>query len=261
MNVIRLVHWKREESEIRAEELRDLGYSVSCDAFDRDALSKMKDSLPAAVVIDLSRMPSQGRDVALAIRMSKPLRRVPLVFAEGDPEKVARIKELLSDAVYTDWKNIRGALKKAIAHPPRHPVVPKTVFDPYSGTPLVKKLGIKAGSVVALIDAPEDFMQILGDLPEDVVLRKSVTSRTDLTIWFIKSRRTLERRIGRMTAQAEKGGLWIAWPKKASGVATDLSQPIVRQVGLAAGLVDFKVCSIDATWTGLKFSLSRSKKE
>lgn len=261
MKFIHLVHWGREEAEERAKQLLDAGYDVSSEVFDRDALRRMKDNLPAAVVIDLSRMPSQGRDVALAIRMSKQLRRVPLVFAEGDPKKVARIKELLSDAAYTDWNNIRGTLKKAISHPPLNPVVPKTVFDPYSGTPLVKKLGIKAGSVVALIEAPEDFKEILDDLPGDVVLRKSVTSRADLTIWFIKSRRTLERQIGRMTAQAKKGGLWIAWPKKSSGVETDLSQPIVRKIAMAAGLVDFKACSIDATWTGLRFSLSQSTKE
>ena len=257
MNIIRLVHWTREESEIRARELRDLGYKVSSDAFDRDSLLRMREDPPRAVVIDLSRAPSQGRDVAMAIRMSKPLRMVPLVFVEGDPEKVASIKDILPDAVYTDWRNIRGALKKALSHPPLEPVVPRTVFDPYSGVPLAKKLGIKAGFVVALINAPEDFGQTLGHLPENVILRKSVTSRASLTIWFIRSRRTLERQIGRMKDQAEKGGLWIAWPKKASRVATDLSQPVVRQVGLAAGLVDFKVCSIDATWTGLRFSQRR----
>ncbi len=259
MTSIRLVHWTREESEIRASELRDLGYSVSSEAFDRDSLLRMREDPPRAVVIDLSRAPSQGRDVALAIRMSKPLRRVPLVFVEGDPEKVARIKDILPDAVYTDWKNICGALKKALSHPPLKPVVPRSVFEPYSRTPLAKKLGIRAGFVVALIGAPEDFRQTLGHLPENVILRKSVTSRAGLTIWFIRSRRILERRIGRMKVQAEKGGLWIAWPKKTSGVATDLSQAVVREVGLASGLVDFKVCSIDEVWTGLRFSLRRLK--
>jgi hypothetical protein len=253
--MIYLIHWTRKESENRAKELRDLGYRVSSDAFDRDSLLRMRKDPPRAVVIDLSRAPSQGRDVALAIRISKPLRRVPLVFVEGDPEKVARIKDILPDAVYTDWKNIRESLKMALSHPPLKPVVPRTVFDPYSGTPLTKKLGIKAGSIVALIEAPEDFRQTLGHLPENVVLHKSAKGQADLTIWFIRSRRTLERRIGRMKNQAEKGGLWIAWPKKASGVATDLSQSVVRKVGLASGLVDFKVCSIDAVWTGLRFSL------
>ena len=257
MNVIRLIHWKKEGSGIRADKLRDLGYEVSSDTFDRDSLSRMKENPPHAIVIDLSRAPSQGRDVALAIRMAKPLRRVPLVFVDGEPEKVARIKDVLPDAFYSDWKNIQEALKKALSYPPLRPVVPKTIFEPYSGTPLAKKLGIKAGSVVALIDAPKDFIQILDNLPEDVILLKSATSRADLTIWFIKSRRILERQISRMTTQAEKGGLWMAWPKKASGVKTDLSQPVVRKVGLAAGLVDFKVCSIDATWTGLRFSLRR----
>lgn len=222
-------------------------------------MRKMRDNPPAAIVIDLSRMPSQGRDVALALRMSKPLRPVPLVFVEGDPEKIARIKGLLPDAVYTDWKDIRGSLEMAISYPPQNPVVPRTIFDSYAEIPLIKKLGIKAGFVVVLINASEDFMQTLGRLPDDVVIRKSLTSRADLTIWFITSRGTIERRIGRMTAQAEKGGLWIAWPKKASGLATDLSQSVVREVGLAAGLVDFKVCSIDATWTGLRFSLRQPR--
>ncbi len=261
MNDIRLIHWKRQEAEERAKRLQVLGYDVISEAFDRDALRKMKDNPPAAVVIDLSRMPSHGRDVALAIRMSKPLRQVPLVFVEGDPEKVSRIKELLPDATHTDWRNIKSSLKEAILHPLQDPVVPSTVFDPYSGTPLAKKLGIKADSIVALVNAPKNFKETLGKLPKGVVFRKSATGRADLTIWFITSRSTLESRICQMTGQAKKGGLWIVWPKKAPGVETDLSQPVVRQVGLAAGLVDFKVCSIDATWTGLRFSLSQPKKE
>lgn len=103
------------------------------------------------------RLPSHGRDVALGIRKFKSTRYVPLVFVEGDPEKVKHIKELLPDAVYTTWSQIQGALKRAIAHPTKDPVVPRTALDGYSGTPLPKKLGIKAHSVVCLIDAPKSF--------------------------------------------------------------------------------------------------------
>ena len=175
------------------------------------------------------------------------------------PEKVTRIKRHLPDAVYTSWSRIRSALKRAIAHPPARPVVPKSLLEGYSGTPLPKKLGISADSVVALIGAPTGFEQLLSDLPDGVVLRRGARGRSDLTVWFTKSRRDLERRVAHLGSVAGSGGLWIAWPKKSSGVATDLSQVVVRKVGMASGLVDYKVCSIDATWTGLRFTRRKSK--
>ena len=81
----------------------------------------------------------------------------------------------------------------------------------------------------------------------------------DLALWFVRSNRDLESAIGRMSAAVPGGGIWIIWPKKASGILTDVSEPVVRQAGLAHGLVDFKVCAVDATWSGLKFSRRRSK--
>ncbi len=138
-------------------------------------------------------------------------------------------------------------------------MVPKSVFDVYSSTPLPKKLGIKARSVVALVGAPEGFEETLGELPEGVVLREQPHGQPDLTLWFTKSRKDLEHGIEQMGALADKGGLWIAWPKKSSGVTSDLSQNVVREVGLAAGLVDYKICSIDQTWSALRFTRRESK--
>jgi hypothetical protein len=129
----------------------------------------------------------------------------------------------------------------------------------YAGAPLVKKLGIKEDAVVALIGAPPGFPQTLGKLPDGVVLRPRAAGRCDLALWFVKSEKELKRRIERMTALAEKGGLWIVWPKKTSRVTSDLTQAVVRKIGLAAGLVDFKVCSVDATWTGLRFTRRRRR--
>ena len=125
-------------------------------------------------------------------------------------------------------------------------------MDGYSGTPLPRKLGIKKGCVVALVGAPAGFEKTLGRLPERAPLRRQARGRCDLILWFPKSFRDLERRIGTLGRKAE--ALWVAWPKKASGVESDLSQTVVRKTGLAAGLVDYKVCSIDATWTGLRFT-------
>ncbi|NNG17367.1 MAG: DUF3052 domain-containing protein [Gemmatimonadales bacterium] len=130
----------------------------------------------------------------------------------------------------------------------------KSALAGYSGTPLPKKLGIKAGYVVALVGAPQGFEKTLGRLPDDVQLRKQARGKPDLVVWFARSRKELESRVKRMGALAGVGGLWIAWPKKASGLATDLSQSDVRKVGLASGLVDYKVAAIDETWSGLKFA-------
>ncbi len=126
----------------------------------------------------------------------------------------------------------------------------------YSGTPLVKKLGIKPGMRVALVAAPPDFRRLLVDLPDDVRLSDRATVSPDLAVWFVTSRRDLHRDV---EARAVRLGhaLWIAWPKRASGVATDLTEDIVRGAGLGQGLVDYKVCAIDQTWSGLKFARRR----
>jgi len=127
----------------------------------------------------------------------------------------------------------------------------------YSGTPLPRKLGIKEGSVTALVGAPPDFVATLGGLPPGARLSRSGRGRRDLTIWFVRSAAALRRAIPKMVHASRSGGVWIAWPKKASGVSTDLAEDVVRHYGLAAGLVDHKVCAIDATWSGLRFALRR----
>jgi hypothetical protein len=123
----------------------------------------------------------------------------------------------------------------------------------YSGTPLVKKLGIKPGSRVALLNAPAGFRRELVGLPADVRVVSRAVGSPDLVIWFVGSQRDLHRRI-MATAGYMGSGLWIAWPKRASAVATDLSEDAVRTAGLTHGLVDYKVCAINLTWSGLKFA-------
>ncbi|MBM3269871.1 MAG: YdeI/OmpD-associated family protein [Candidatus Sericytochromatia bacterium] len=133
----------------------------------------------------------------------------------------------------------------------------------YSGTPLVKKLGIKNGSRVGLCEAPDDFPGSLADLPEGVVpetLHRPAGGRVfDVILLFVRERAALARRFGAAAAALKAdGGLWVAWPKRSSGVATDLTEDRVRDVALAAGLVDNKVCAIDATWSGLRCVYRRS---
>jgi hypothetical protein len=123
-----------------------------------------------------------------------------------------------------------------------------------SATPLVSKLGIKPDARLGLIGAPADFERALGALPPGVAIRRRATGSLDVIVAFCVQRAELEQRLPRLRAAlTPAGGLWIAWPKRTSGVATDLSDGVVREVGLAAGLVDNKVCAIDATWSGLRF--------
>ncbi len=254
-----MIHWKIAEVAERAEILLAAGYDVLYEAFDTASFKEMRENPPDAVIIDLARLPSHGRDVGLGIRQYKDTRHVPLVFAEGDPVKIERIQKLLPDAVYTTWDQILEALKGAIAHPPQNPVVPSSTLAGYEGAPLPKKLGIKSCAVVYLINAPKDFERSIAELPEGVTFVRNVPKQNDLVIWFVRSKKELSERINQVKQPVGKGGLWIVWPKKSSGVVSDLSQQSVRERGLAAGLVDYKVCSIDVTWSGLRFTHRKAK--
>ena len=124
----------------------------------------------------------------------------------------------------------------------------------YSGTPLVKKLGIKEGFRVAMVGAPDGFRGELEKLPSGVSFVTSVQGQLDFVLFFAKTRSELTRNFSKLAAKLKPAGmLWIAWPKKASGVATDLSDGVVREIGLDGGLVDVKVCAVNEIWSGLKF--------
>jgi hypothetical protein len=124
----------------------------------------------------------------------------------------------------------------------------------YSGTPLARKLGIKPEALLGLFGAPDGFDEVLGELPPGVTVRRRARGRFDVIVAFCTRRAELERRLPAWRAALdEAGGLWVAWPKRSSGMTTDLGDGPVRAAGLAAGLVDNKVCAIDETWSGLRF--------
>jgi hypothetical protein len=128
----------------------------------------------------------------------------------------------------------------------------------YSGTPLVKKLGYRSGFVAAHLDAPPEFAPLLHDLPDGVVIRTSLRGHVDLAVCFVTARRRLVARLAPLRrAIAPDGMAWVAWPKRSAGVATDVTEDVVRELALPTGLVDVKVCAIDATWSGLKLVIRK----
>ncbi|MBI5764110.1 MAG: DUF3052 family protein [Planctomycetes bacterium] len=137
-------------------------------------------------------------------------------------------------------------------------VVPKSTSG-YSGTPLPKKLGVDKAETVALLDAPKGFETQIAAGNSRTEIRRGARGTADLVIWFVKTEAKFRAGLKKAKqTMADGGGLWIAWPKKASGVVSDLSEGVIRTAALANGIVDYKVCAIDATWSGLKFA--RSKK-
>ena len=123
----------------------------------------------------------------------------------------------------------------------------------YSGTPLAKKLGIGEGTTVALLDEPEAFRGLLAPIPDGVDFRSTVRGHCDVVVAFFRRRAAFERRLAAMgRAVFPAGAIWIAWPKRASGVPTDMTEDVVREVALPTGLVDNKVCAIDDIWSALR---------
>lgn len=132
----------------------------------------------------------------------------------------------------------------------------------YSGTPLARKLGFKSGSRVRVSHPPDNYDKLVTPRPDDVLISTSI--RQDIDIWhfFTKSAAELERQLPKMQdAIRQDGMIWVSWPKKASRVATDLTEDVVRELALALKLVDVKVCAVDDTWSGLKLVIRKALRE
>ena len=132
----------------------------------------------------------------------------------------------------------------------------------YSGTPLAQKLGIREGTRLTLMKAPSDFDETLGDLPPGVIVRHRASGESDVIVLFEMEFSNLKMSFAKAAELMPPSGgmLWVAWPKKAAKMETDLDENLIRDFGLAAGLVDTKVCAIDSIWSGLQFSRRRSQR-
>ena len=210
--LVRLIHWHAAEAQERAQRLQHPGYAVEASLPPWPVLSReLRRRSPAVIVISLDRLPSQGRDVALALRGQKATRSVPLVFVGGASDKVAAVRAKLPDATFSSWDEASSALARIVAlrgtvvDPNGQPmskskgnvIEPAGAMAGYSGTPLPRKLGVKAGLPVALLGAPGDFAATLGALPAGAVLEKEVTPVTGLALWFVRNRCEFDRGLAR----------------------------------------------------------------
>src|ERR1700730_11493441 len=183
MSVVRLICWNPELAQERARLLKDAGVNVDASTLiPGGGIGQFRTNSPAAVLIDLDRLPSHGREVAVALRISKLTRHIPIVFAGGVQEKVERIRQELPDAFFTDWKRVPRVIAKALKEAPVDPVRPVAHMQRYAGSSLVKKLGFKSKMNAALLGAPEGFEEMLGELPEGAVIQDKLTSQTELAI-------------------------------------------------------------------------------
>jgi len=198
-------------------------------------------------------MPSYGRWLAMMLREQKGTRGIPLVFLEGEPEKTRLVRRLLPDAGFANFARLGPALRKAMAGGgDAKPQPPKPL-----SVPLVSKLRISKEAVVALLHAPEGFEDTLGELPAGVRLQKKAEGAKILLV-FVKSAAALGRELPGLAREVREGrNLWLFWPKKASGAASDLTLPRILEMCSALGLAGYKTCAADETWAGCAVGVSR----
>ena len=203
---------------------------------------------PQIILIDLTRLPSYGKAMGVLLRQQKSLGAIPLVFVEGDPDKAAQVRALLPDALYTTWERVPAAIGKALRQAPSEVLPPR---DP--GTPLLTKLAIGEHSRVAVLHPPEGFA-----LPG--VLTQKQVGDADVVMAFFRSSVALSRELPEIAGMIRKGRrVWVLWPKKASGTQSDLTMVRIREMALPFGLVDYKVCAVDTTWSAMTLAKRRSR--
>ncbi len=217
---------------------------------------------PDLFLIDLTRLPSHGREMGVAIRNSKHLRSVPvMVFYDGEPEKVERVKQVIPDAVFVSSAKLIPALKRALrAGPVKQPVRPAAMMSRYGNRTVAQKVGIEPHSMVALWEAPGGVEQILEGLPEGVRWVEPDDDHATLAIFFASDEDSVNEafQLARQYSHLKK--IWVA-RRKASGnkASVAVSETLLRETGLAFGFVDYKVCGLSDEWSGLLFARKKAQ--
>lgn len=258
METVRLISSHPKIAE-RAILLESKGVRIDASPLEKvsSVVGEMARLNPAVLVLDLDKVPSRGREIAIALRTSKSARHIPILFAGGLPEKIERIRSEIPDVHFAEWKNASREVSRLLKQPKTmHAALPDR---DYSATPLPKKLGIRERMTLALLGAPDGFVEVLDDLPEGASMASRITAKTGLALCFVRSWAELSGTVDLVAAQLPEGAsVWIIYPKRGTRHASDLNENVVRDAGLGAGLVDYKVASIDSEWSALKFAHRKS---
>jgi hypothetical protein len=246
---VRLFHWKAEEAAPAIAELKKAGFTVDYQE-KLPSFKSIRDSKPDAFVVDLSRLPAHGREVAIALRGHKATRHAPIVFVDGDGKKLEAVRRALPDAIYTGRAQVIGALLRA--RPLADPVRPAQMMERYAGRSAAQKLGIQEGMKVGVIDPPPDYGRVIGKVPEGALLEENCEGK--LTLWFVHDFARLQAELPAMRRAAAHSRLWILWRKaKQDG----LDGNVIRRGAIELGLVDYKICSVNETWSAMAFAIKK----
>jgi CheY-like chemotaxis protein len=255
MPVVRVIHWKEAEAGPLLATCRGAGFETEYLQGDGGAICRaIRAKPPDILAIDLSRLPSHGREIAVWLRNQKSTRYIPIVFIGGDAAKTASVRALLPDAVYCELPKVAAALKKAAkSGPAKSPVTPPQIMDRYREKSAAEKLGIAVSARVAVVDTPRDFPELLGPLPDAVEFQEEPAP---LTLWFVHDREGLMGSLRDMRALALRTRLWLLWRKGSTG--DGLTQNAIREAANAVGLVDYKICAVDGRWSAMCFARKKS---
>jgi hypothetical protein len=260
---IRLICWNDNLASEHGRILSDAGFAVNAAAM-RNAsgiIGHFKAHPVDAVVIDLDRLPSYGREVAIVLRNSKSTRMLPIIFAGGVEDKVARLRTELPDAGFASWDKIKPAIQRAVKSSPVSPVQPTPHMQRWSGSNLVHKLGISAGMTVPVIGDSNELGQLLDPLPDSATLSRRITPNTALALYLVNSLADASSAYEHASAHLPRAAsFWIIHPKRTSKQAVDFTQEDIRLLGIEHGFVDYKVCSVSDLLSGLKFTRPKRRK-
>ncbi|PYK82420.1 MAG: DUF3052 domain-containing protein [Verrucomicrobia bacterium] len=132
----------------------------------------------------------------------------------------------------------------------------------YSGTPLPQKLGIKPGLMVVTINPPANYRRLLGQIPDSVTFSERLKSGSSFVHLFTSRRSEMQKKMSILRDKiSDNGAIWVSWPKKSSGISTDVTEDVIREIALPLGFVDIKVCAVDETWSGLKLMIRRENRK
>jgi hypothetical protein len=237
-----VIHREPQEAGALAGRLRDRGIDAQPYlSLGTRGFREIRGDPPEAILIDLTRLPSYGKAIGVLLRENKSLGGIPLVFLEGDPAKTAAIRRVLPDATYAAWAGVAAAIERALARP-------RAVQAPrLPSRSVAQKLGIEPGTTLALCNSPAGHRL---ELPEGV--RTGAAEEAGVVMFWSRTEAALDRELPRLAKLLTKGRrLWLLWPKRTSGIETNLSMPRVRELANRYGLTDYKVCAVDNTWSAM----------